>query len=125
MELKFSITLLLAFGSGTFAMRCPSPDWYYRKTTDKCYFIQGNEGASGGDSTTGALTSFTLLWDQAVEECRIRGGKIATFSDAEELEWVKTKLVDIDYWTGLTYQNYRWQWYDGETFTEYVTIPMV
>ncbi|OQV19777.1 hypothetical protein BV898_06316 [Hypsibius exemplaris] len=24
-------------------MRCPGPDWYYRKDTKKCYFILGSQ----------------------------------------------------------------------------------
>ncbi|OWA54319.1 putative Lymphocyte antigen 75 [Hypsibius exemplaris] len=116
---------LVVASSTTCALRCPGPDWYYRKATDNCYYVQGDKGPHS-DPTTVGIVADRMLWHSAVQECKIRGGKMATFTDAEELKWVEAKLVKGTwYWVGLTYENLRWQWFDGDVFTEYVTMDKV
>ncbi|OWA54320.1 putative Secretory phospholipase A2 receptor [Hypsibius exemplaris] len=120
------LVLLLFLASWTSALRCPGPDWYYRRATDKCYYIQQHRSLFADQTTVVGIEAGRMQWRDAVNECALRGGKIATFSDYEEMEWVKAKLEKgIWYWVGLTYENLRWEWYDGVTFTQYVTMDMV
>ncbi|OWA52273.1 putative Macrophage mannose receptor 1 [Hypsibius exemplaris] len=110
------VAVILCLGSASLAIRCPSPDWYNRLTTDKCYYVHGRVGstASGGPSET-------LTWAELMSECRVRGGQILTLDDSNEFEWLKANLDGTQrYWIGLTYENLKWEWYDGETYRDFV-----
>ncbi|OQV22960.1 hypothetical protein BV898_03012 [Hypsibius exemplaris] len=115
--------LLPTLGSVSVAIRCPSPDWYYRRATNKCYFVQGNQ-AQAVNPTRDAANLMT--WNEAITECQVRGGEIITVSSEEELEWIRAKLNKGEhYWTGLTYETMRWEWFNGVSYTAYTPLALL
>ncbi|XP_055345944.1 macrophage mannose receptor 1-like [Paramacrobiotus metropolitanus] len=121
MRVQIVLAALLSLGASCAnAYICPGPDWFYRKGTQSCYFVSM---AAISDGWTNEVADH-INWDSVAQECQIRGGSIVTIENAEELEWVKAKMpTDTYYWIGLTFENLRWQWYDGKTYRDYTPIP--
>ncbi|XP_055347013.1 macrophage mannose receptor 1-like isoform X2 [Paramacrobiotus metropolitanus] len=121
MHLLFTFTIILATGTpASWAYRCPGEDWFYRKGTNKCYFIYNNKFSSGIQNGINERKR----WLEAVEVCKIRGGSIVTLDDASELDWITAKFpAEYNwYWMGLTFEKGTWEWFDGETYRPYTPI---
>ncbi|XP_055348421.1 macrophage mannose receptor 1-like isoform X1 [Paramacrobiotus metropolitanus] len=114
-------------GSGYFfvsGFRCPGHDWYYRKGTDKCYYVMGKSNNNDPDGFHGGLSG-SNTFNYSIEACRALGGKILVLEDSEELSWLTAKISGSysEFWIGLTYENNQWEWTDGDTFKPYTAIP--
>ncbi|XP_055345941.1 macrophage mannose receptor 1-like [Paramacrobiotus metropolitanus] len=119
------VTVIFGLGIATVhSWRCPGPDWYYRKGTQKCYHVMGSTNTGTNIGFDGGLSG-SQSFDGAIQTCKLRGGKLLQLEDSEELDWITAKLPSSTtwFWIGLTYENRTWEWYDGETYKPYTPIP--
>ncbi|XP_055345940.1 macrophage mannose receptor 1-like [Paramacrobiotus metropolitanus] len=105
-----AIILGISIGSFTGASRCPGTEWFSRPGTSDCYYVYVR---SVNGAATGPFAR-PVTFENAFEECKMRGGKLFVPSDRAEMDFVGSKLPSAAdfYWIGMTYQNGRWQWTD-------------
>ncbi|XP_055351240.1 macrophage mannose receptor 1-like [Paramacrobiotus metropolitanus] len=111
--------LFCLFVAGISAYRCPGPDWHARENTDDCYYVDRPDFDSTGKS-----------WEEASQECQIRGGNLADSYSQADLDYLKTRLHNAPgiglldyaynyYWIDLSYASGEWKWQtSGRVFTE-------
>ncbi|XP_068422467.1 asialoglycoprotein receptor-like 1 [Clinocottus analis] len=71
------------------------------------------------------LSSTTMTWSQAEEQCRKHGGHLVVLNNVEELDYI-SKVVNIKYnhWIGLVEREHEghWSWVDGTDFNSTPTF---
>ncbi|GAV01434.1 hypothetical protein RvY_12147 [Ramazzottius varieornatus] len=107
---------LLTLCAGTFALRCPSPEWTWRRETDSCYFFYGYGVHQDIDFDTLGPWAVRLNYSTVVEECKTRGGVLLPSVDQGELDWIYNKLSTRPaFYIGLTGESGRWEWKNTDT----------
>ncbi|XP_044051799.1 asialoglycoprotein receptor-like 1 [Siniperca chuatsi] len=65
------------------------------------------------------LSTTTVTWGKAEEQCQTHGGHLVVLNNVEELDYI-SKIVEINYnyWIGLVEREHEghWSWVDGTDF---------
>ncbi|OQV13092.1 C-type mannose receptor 2 [Hypsibius exemplaris] len=107
------VIFLLPLLSSLCWARCPGPEWFPRRNSSYCYFMQ-------------RTSTLMKSWDNARKDCQGRGGQLADITDVGELDYIISKipggiplLFDVDFWLSLSYANKTWVWADqGRLFQQ-------
>ncbi|XP_070690391.1 asialoglycoprotein receptor-like 1 [Pempheris klunzingeri] len=71
------------------------------------------------------LSTHTVIWSKAEEQCRAHGGHLLVLNSVEELDYI-SEIVEIryDYWIGLVERPHQayWSWVDGTDFSSTQTF---
>ncbi|XP_055345942.1 macrophage mannose receptor 1-like [Paramacrobiotus metropolitanus] len=115
---------IILTGSSVLGSQCPGQDWYNRKGTKDCYYIFNPK--TSGDEAFNGPNAVRLYFRDAVRECQMRGGQLATFDTYDELKWVEAKITDkyAYFWIGLTFETLTWSWTNGNITKPYSDIGL-
>ncbi|XP_075325274.1 C-type lectin domain family 10 member A-like [Odontesthes bonariensis] len=71
------------------------------------------------------LSTNTVTWSKAEEQCKSQRGHLVVLNNGEELDYI-SRIVDIsyDYWIGLVERQHegQWSWVDGTDFSSTPTF---
>ncbi|XP_072244519.1 asialoglycoprotein receptor-like 1 isoform X2 [Leuresthes tenuis] len=71
------------------------------------------------------LSTNSLSWSKAEEQCKSQRGHLVVLNNVEELDYI-SRIVDIsyDYWIGLVERQHegQWSWVDGTDFSSTPTF---
>ncbi len=60
-------------------------------------------------------------WDNGNASCKANGAQLVKIESADENDFIKSLVGEVDYWIGLTDAETEgdWKWSDGSNFTGY------